>query len=63
MPAVSARWLGGAGRTARALAGGALVGVAAVSGWLTPVSLVACSAAALGGLVVYELRLGLVTGP
>jgi low temperature requirement protein LtrA len=60
---LSARRLGGAARTARALAGAALAGVAAVSWLLTPVSFVACSAAALAALVVYEIRLGLVTGP
>ena len=60
---LSARRLGGAARTARAVAGAALAGVAAVSWLLTPVSFVACSAAALAALVVYEIRLGLVTGP
>ena len=44
---------------ARALAGVALVVLAAVAGALTPVSVVACSAAALVALVVYEIRLGL----
>jgi low temperature requirement protein LtrA len=44
---------------ARAVAGLALVVLAAVVGALTPVSLVACSAAALLALVVYEIRRGL----
>jgi low temperature requirement protein LtrA len=55
---VSARHLGAPERTARALAGAALVLAAAVSGLLSPVAFVAISAATLGGLVVYEL-----TGP
>ena len=46
-------------RAARALAGVALVTLAALAGALTPVSFVACSAAALVALVVYEIRLGL----
>jgi low temperature requirement protein LtrA len=46
-------------RAARALAGIALVVLAAAVGILTPVSLVACSAAALVALVIYEIRLGL----
>jgi hypothetical protein len=33
--------------------------LAALAGALTPVSFVACSAAALVALVVYEIRLGL----
>jgi low temperature requirement protein LtrA len=45
--------------TARALAGLALVVLAAAVGALTPVSVAACSAAALAALVVYEIRLGL----
>jgi low temperature requirement protein LtrA len=44
---------------ARALAGVALVALAALLGALTPVSLVACSSAALLALVVYEIRLRL----
>jgi low temperature requirement protein LtrA len=44
---------------ARALAGVALVALAALVGALTPVSIVACSAAALLALVVYEIRRGL----
>jgi low temperature requirement protein LtrA len=55
---VSARQLGAPERTARALAGAALLLAAAVSGLLSPVAFVAISAATLGGLVVYEL-----TGP
>jgi low temperature requirement protein LtrA len=55
---VSARRLGAPERAARALAGGALVLAAAVSGLLSPVAFVAISAATLGGLVAYEL-----TGP
>ena len=50
---------GAGARAARALAGIALVVLAALAGALTPVSLVACSAAALLALVVYEIRLGL----
>jgi low temperature requirement protein LtrA len=46
---------------ARALAGLALVALAAVSGALTPVSFAACSAAALVALVVHEIRLGLAS--
>ena len=46
-------------RAARALTGLGLVVLAALAGALTPVSLVACSAAALVALVVYEIRLGL----
>jgi low temperature requirement protein LtrA len=46
-------------RAARALTGLALVVLAALVGTLTPVSFVACSAAALLALVVYEIRLGL----
>jgi low temperature requirement protein LtrA len=46
-------------RAARALAGLGLVVLAALAGALTPVSVVACSAAALVALVVYEIRLGL----
>ncbi len=41
------------------LAGLGLVVLAALAGVLTPVSLVACSAAALVALVVYEIRLRL----
>ena len=44
------------GASARA---GRLVVLAALAGVLTPVSLVACSAAALVALVVYEIRLRL----
>jgi low temperature requirement protein LtrA len=50
-------------RAARALAGLALVVLAVAVGALTPVSLVACSAAALVALVVYEIRLGLAEQP
>ena len=50
---------GAGARAARALAGLGLVVLAALAGALTPVSLVACSAAALVALVVYEIRLGL----
>jgi low temperature requirement protein LtrA len=50
-------------RAARALAGLALVVLAAAVGALTPVSLVACSAAALVALVIYEIRLGLAEQP
>jgi low temperature requirement protein LtrA len=50
-------------RAARALAGLALVVLAAAVGALTPVSLVACSAAALVALVIYEIRLGLPDQP
>ena len=50
---------GAGARAARALAGVGLVVLAALAGALTPVSLVACSAAALLALVVYEIRLGL----
>jgi hypothetical protein len=46
-------------RAARALAGLALVALAALVGAMTPVSIVACSAAALLALVVYEIRLRL----
>jgi low temperature requirement protein LtrA len=46
-------------RAARALTGLALVVLAALVGALTPVAFVACSAAALVALVVYEIRLGL----
>jgi hypothetical protein len=46
-------------RSARALTGVALVVLAALAGAMTPVSFVACSAAALLALVVYEIRLGL----
>ncbi len=48
-------------RAARALAGLALVALAAVSGALTPVSFAACSAAALVALVVHEIRVGLAS--
>ena len=48
-------------RAARALAGVALVALAAVSGALTPVSFAACSAAALVALVVHEIRVGLAS--
>ena len=50
---------GAPARAARALAGVALVLLALLVGALTPVSFVACSAAALLALVVYEIRLGL----
>jgi low temperature requirement protein LtrA len=60
---VSERRIGPAERLARALAGVALLVVAAASGLLSPVAFVAISAAALAALVVYEIRLGLVTGP
>jgi low temperature requirement protein LtrA len=46
-------------RSARALTGVALVVLAALAGAMTPVSFVACSAAALVALVVYEIRLRL----
>ena len=46
-------------RSARALAGAALVVLAVLAGAMTPVSFVACSAAALLALVVYEIRLRL----
>jgi low temperature requirement protein LtrA len=48
---------------ARALSGLALVVLAASVGSLTPVAFVACSAAALVALVVYEIRLGLAEQP
>jgi len=54
---VTDRGAGAAG--ARAVAGIALLVLAACVGLLTPVSLVACSAAALLALVVHEIRLGL----
>jgi low temperature requirement protein LtrA len=50
---------GADGRAARALTGLALVVLAAVAGTLTPSGFVACSAAALVALVIYEIRLGL----
>jgi hypothetical protein len=46
-------------RSARALAGAALVVLAVLAAAMTPVSFVACSAAALLALVVYEIRLRL----
>jgi low temperature requirement protein LtrA len=46
-------------RAARAVTGLALVILAALVGVLSPVSFVACSAAALVALVVYEIRVGL----
>ena len=54
---VTDRGAGAAG--ARAVAGFALLVLAACVGLLTPVSFVACSAAVLLTLVVYEIRLGL----
>jgi len=50
---------GAAARVARALTGLALVVLATLAGMLAPVGLVACSAAALVALVIYEIRLGL----